>query len=74
MFKVTRWVVLPYVRRGDGPLERGDAQQFYTKEEALREASRLKRRRERVDVYEVTGWPVQDLWDRPKKLMSEWRK
>lgn len=67
MFKVTRFVVLPYDRRGDG-LVRGDARLFYSLEEARPVAERLRRRRERVDLYEVTGWPVQDLWDRPRKL------
>lgn len=67
MFKVTRWVVQPYVRR-QGRLERGDPMQFYEKEDALREAARRRRRAPKVDVYEVTGWPVQDLWDRPRKV------
>lgn len=67
MFKVTRFCVLPYERK-DGALVRGEPMQFYTKEEALREAARRRRRAPRVDVYEVTGWPVQDLWDRPRRL------
>lgn len=67
MFKVTRWCVVPYERR-KGQLVRGDALQFYSPGEASAVAGRLRRRRERVDVYEVTGWPVQDLWDRPRKL------
>jgi hypothetical protein len=67
MFKVTRFCVLPYERR-KGQLVRGEAQQFYTLEEARAVRDRLKRRRERVDLYEVTGWPVQDLWDRPRRM------
>jgi len=67
MFKVTRYCVLPYAMQ-DGRLVRGDAMQFYTKEEALREAARRRRRAPKVEVYEVTGWPVQDLWDRPVRL------
>lgn len=67
MFKVTRFCVLPYVRR-EGRLERGEPMQFYTKEEALREAARRRRRAPKVEVYEITGWPVQDLWDRPRRL------
>jgi hypothetical protein len=67
MFKVTRFCVLPYVRKG-GQLVRGEVQQFYTLAEAQPVAERLRRRRERVDLYEVTGWPVQDLWDRPRKV------
>jgi len=65
MFKVTRFCVVPYEwRRGE--LVRGEAQQFYTEEEALRVASVVRKRACRVDVYAVTGWPVQDLWDRPR--------
>lgn len=65
MFKVTRFCVLPYVRR-HGRLERGEPAQFYTEEDALRAASAMRKRVERVEVYAVVGWPVQDLWDRPR--------
>lgn len=68
MFKVTRFCVLPWERRG-ARLVRGEPRQFYTLEEARAVHARLKRRCERVDLYEVTGWPVQDLWDRPKKVV-----
>lgn len=67
MFKVTRFVVVPHVRQGKR-LVRGEARQFYTREEAAALAERLRRRHERVDFYEVTGWPVQDLWDRPRRV------
>lgn len=67
MFKVTRFVVVLYERQGQA-LVRGEARQFYTLEEARQVAERLRRRRERVDLYEVTGWPVQDLWDRPRRV------
>lgn len=67
MFKVTRFCVLPWVRR-HGALVRGEVRQFYTMGEARPVAERLRRRHERVDLYEVTGWPVQDLWDRPKRV------
>lgn len=67
MFKVTRFVVVPWERR-HGRLVRGEARQFYTHSEAAPLAARLRRRLERVDLYEVTGWPVQDLWDRPRRL------
>lgn len=67
MFKTTRFFVLPHERRSDR-LVRGEALQFYTLEEAEAVAARMKKRCERVDVYSVTGWPVQDLWDRPKKV------
>lgn len=68
MFKVTRFCVLPYERKGDS-LVRGEVMQFYTLDEARGVANRLRRRRERVDLYEVTGWPVQDLWDRPRRVV-----
>lgn len=67
MFKVTRFCVLPYVRQGD-KLTRGEARSFHTLAEAEALAQRLRHKLERVDVYEVTGWPVHDLWDRPRKL------
>jgi hypothetical protein len=65
MFKVERFCVQPWERR-HGRLARGEALQFYTEEEALRAASAMRKRSARVDVYAVTGWPVQDLWDRPR--------
>jgi hypothetical protein len=67
MFKVTRFCVLAYERRC-GQLVRGEVRQFYTREEALAAAKAMRKRLERVDVLEVTGWPVQDLWDRPKRM------
>jgi hypothetical protein len=67
MFKVTRFCVLPWERR-KGQLVRGEVRQFYTLGEAQAVRTRLARRLERVELYEVTGWPVQDLWDRPRKL------
>jgi hypothetical protein len=67
MFKVTRFCVQPYERR-NGRLMRGEPQQFARLEDAERERHRLARHRERVDLYEVTGWPVQDLWDRPRRV------
>lgn len=65
MFKVTRFCVVPWERRGER-LVRGEARQFLTLAEAEAAQRQLRRRRERVDLYEVTGWPVQDLWDRPR--------
>lgn len=67
MFKVTRFCVVPWVRRG-GRLARDEPRQFSRLEDAERERHRLARHRERVDLYEVTGWPAQDLWDRPKRV------
>lgn len=67
MFKVTRFCVVPWERRR-GVLVRGEVRQFYTYGEAEAVSTRLRRRLERVDFYEVTGWPVQDLWDRPRRL------
>lgn len=67
MFKVTRFCVLPYERR-KGAVVRGEALQFYTREEAEDAARRMRKRCDRVELYEVTGWPVQDLWDRPRQF------
>jgi hypothetical protein len=67
MFKTTRFCVLPWERR-KGRLVRGEVRQFYTLDEALDVAQRLRRRLERVEVYRVDGWPVQDLWDRPRRV------
>jgi hypothetical protein len=70
MFKVTRYCVLPYDRRG-GVLVKGEVQQFYARGDAEAVAERYARRKERVDLYEVTGWPVQDIWDRPRLLVRK---
>lgn len=67
MFKVTRFCVLPYERRG-GRLVRGELRQFSDRDEAVGCADRMRQRLERVDCYAVTGWPAQDLWDRPKRV------
>lgn len=67
MFKVTRFCVVPYERR-DGRLVRGETQQFNCLVDAEKVRHRMARHRERVDLLEVTGWPVQDLWDRPKRV------
>lgn len=67
MFKVTRFCVVPYERRGD-QVVRGEVRQFHTREAALRAAEIARKRSAKVEVYEVTGWPVQDLWDRPKRV------
>jgi hypothetical protein len=64
MFRVTRYCVQPYQWKGVR-LVKGDAQQFYTREAALQAAGTAKKRLACVEVYEVTGWPVQDIWDRP---------
>jgi hypothetical protein len=69
MYKITKFVVLPYERRA-GKLVRGEAQQFYTLGEAKGVRERMLRRMERVDLFEVTGWPVQDLWDRPRRVVD----
>lgn len=67
MFKVMRFLVVPYERRGSD-LRQGEALVFYSLGEAQQTAERLRRRRERVDLFEVCGWPVQDLWDRPRRV------
>lgn len=70
MFKVTRFCVQPWERKGSGII-RGEAQVYYTRDEALRVASAARKRVARVDVYEVTGWPGQDLWGKPKLISRE---
>jgi hypothetical protein len=60
MFKVTRWIAL------SGP--NGEATVHYDGESARRAADAARKRLGDVRVYEVTGWPVQDLWDRPKRI------
>jgi hypothetical protein len=67
MYQITKFIVVPYERNA-GKLQRGEARQFYTLAEAQALRSQMLRRRERVDLLEVTGWPVQDLWDRPKRV------
>lgn len=67
MFVVTRFCVQPYERRR-GRLVAVEPQQHYEREAALGAANRMRRRVAMVEVYEVTGWPVYDLWDRPKLL------
>jgi hypothetical protein len=57
VFKVVRFCVKP---------EKGEPLQFYTEGEALSVARRMRRRAGAVTVYRVEGWPVQDLWDRPR--------
>jgi hypothetical protein len=69
MFKVTRWCVQPFERRG-GRVSPGEPLQFYTREEALRAARAARKRLAGVRVYEVTGWPVHDIWDRPRLLSA----
>lgn len=67
MFKVTKFVVVPYeVQKGREV--RGEAQQFYTQGEAESARAAMRKRCCRVELYEVSGWPVQDLWDRPRRL------
>ncbi|MCR5875131.1 hypothetical protein LRS10_13615 [Phenylobacterium sp. J426] len=68
MFRVVRYCVQPFEERADGGIVKGDAQQFRTADEALRAAQLMKRRVVGAAVYEVAGWPVQDIWDRPRLL------
>lgn len=65
MFKVTRYCVQPYERRGER-LQKGEALQFYVADDALSAARTMQKRVAGAAVYEVTGWPVQDLWGRPR--------
>jgi hypothetical protein len=61
VFKVTRYCIRPL---------KGEPAQFYTREEALSAAQRMLKRCGSVRVYEVEGWPVQNLWDRPRLVAS----
>lgn len=70
MFKVTRFCVQPYERRKGG-IEPGEAQRFHSRPEALSMAQRARRRLAGVEVWEVTGWPAYDLWDRPRLICRE---
>lgn len=65
MFKVTRFCVQPYVRQGR-QLVPDEAQRFSDRGEAVDVAERMRRRVAGVAVFEVTGWPVQDLWGAPR--------
>lgn len=67
MFMVTRFCVVPWERRG-GRLVRGEFRVFHTPGAARPVVDRLRRKYERVDLYQVTGWPAQDLWDRPRRI------
>jgi hypothetical protein len=67
MFRVVRFCVQPYERRG-ARLAPGEARQFYSVSEALDAAERMRKRVAGAAVYEVAGWPVQDLWGKPKLL------
>jgi hypothetical protein len=63
MFKVTRYVVRQSGARG------AEVSEFYSRGEAVSAARAARKRLGSVDVYEVTGWPVQDLWDRPRLVV-----
>lgn len=67
MFSVTRFCVQPYERRGRR-LVASEPQQHYDREGALGAAHRMRKRVAAVEVYEVTGWPVYDIWDRPRLI------
>lgn len=69
MFKVTRFCVQPYVRKGVS-LVADEALRFHQPEAAMAAARRLRRRVAGVAVFRVDGWPVQDLWGEPQLL---WR-
>lgn len=67
MFRVVRYSVQPYERRR-GRLVPGDVAQFRERQDALRAAGLMRRRVAGVAVYEVSGWPVQDLWREPRMI------
>lgn len=67
MFKVTRFCVQPFVKEG-GRVVPSEPSAHFTRDEALRLATTMRRRVSGVAVYEVTGWPVYDLWGAPKLI------
>lgn len=69
MFTVTRYCVQPYARQGKR-LVAGEPQQFRDKGEALGAGQRMLRRVAGVAVFEVSGWPVYDLWREPRLLAT----
>lgn len=68
MFRIVRYSVQPYERRR-GQLIPGDAALYREREDALRAATIMRRRVAGVAVYEVAGWPMQDLWREPRLIM-----
>jgi hypothetical protein len=66
MFTVTRFCVQVYERRNRPP----EAQEFRDRGAALTVGQLAARRAVGVAVYEVTGWPVQDLWREPQLIAS----
>jgi hypothetical protein len=67
MFRTVRFCVQPYVRR-ERRLVPAEALQFYSEGEARSRARLMRRRVAGVAVYQVSGWPVQDLWAEPKLI------
>jgi hypothetical protein len=67
MFRVIRYCVQPYVRRC-GELAAEDVLQFRERSEALDAARVMQRRVAGAAVYEVSGWPVQNLWAPPRLI------
>lgn len=68
MWQETRFCVQPYVRR-QGSLVAGEAVRFREQQPAFAAARRMRRRVAGVEVYSVTGWPVQDMWREPVLLV-----
>lgn len=64
MFSVKRYCVKAFSLDG-GCLRPVEPQQYRERHEALRAATVMLKRLPLVEVYEVTGWPVHDIWDRP---------
>lgn len=66
MFAVTRYCVQVFPKR-NAPAE---AEEYRGKDEALSVGRAAAKRAVGVAVYEVTGWPVQDLWREPRLIAS----
>lgn len=69
MFSVTRFCVQPFLT-GQLGLMPGEPQQFYSEGEALAFGRVIRRRVAGFAIYRVTGWPVQNLWDKPKLVFK----
>ena len=67
MFVVTRYCVQPYARKGQR-LVACEPQQYRERGEAMGAGQRMRRRVAGLAVYEVTGWPVYDLWSEPRLI------
>lgn len=67
MFKVTRFCVQAFERRGP-VLVRGESREYSDEGAARRAGATMRRRSAGVALYSVTGEPVSGLWKEPQLL------